>query len=499
MTVYEPGFKTHVSHAWWRKINLAYLPGPTTSLLDEFSHNLLDHFYKNGHTLVDSPEDACDVVLTTAMFGEPIRWRDCMIINLRRRYHLEHNPMVFTIVQATPQQFQERLDAFTTILKKDPPDPEDYELPGMAPEAYKTLFEQGRRGGPMLALLRTVQTQAMSIRIILVVGEEHPQEAYVFDLVGAYPRDVADDPDVFYDDIVGRVVTAISTHEITDHQLMEQAIPHSTWINLSAPPAMLVAGTELGKREFFTEMVRVDNLTQIPAIPDVIASQYSEGCFATWEPEIDGLIATVTGSARPVDKENLTDDELAVIVGVRPDGQGAIIRHIEGKRNDPPSSEAVELIELDKDLPRIAIDFPTGGPREEKSIKSFEVPVSRSKLHGHRGVRAYDPRFVEHVFLDEPFYYFPVSCSTEAQAHAIRSAFARSQALQNPADPRRIVFTILPGHGIVIVEKWIPGKAPFQAIWEAMDAGHIVIDTIVPQGPLTFASQPDGLMAITEP
>jgi hypothetical protein len=30
------------------------------------------------------------------------------------------------------------------------------------------------------------------------------------------------------------------------------------------------------------------------------AAQYSEGCFATWDPAVAGLVANVTGSARPV-------------------------------------------------------------------------------------------------------------------------------------------------------------------------------------------------------
>jgi hypothetical protein len=219
-------------------------------------------------------------------------------------------------------------------------------------------------------------------------------------------------------------------------------------------------------------------------VPDAISSQYSEGCFATWDPNINGLVTTVTGSARPVVKDNLTDDELAVIVGVRPDGKGALVQNVEGKRNDPPSSEAVELIEMDKDLPKTKLD------------DGFEVPVSRSKLHGHRGVSAYDPQHVEHVFLDEPFYHYPVSCSTEAQARAIHEAFSRSVALQDPSDPREVVFTILPGHGIVIAEKWVPGKEPFQVMWEYMDKGWLVIDNMVPQGVLSFKSDGNGLMVL---
>ena len=69
---------------------------------------------------------------------------------------------------------------------------------------------------------------------------------------------------------------------------------------------------------------------------------------------------------------------------------------------------------------------------------------------------------------------------------ASRPAFVRSEALRNPRDPRRLVFTLLPTHGLFILEKWVPGKAPLQAIWEAMDAGDIVIESRVPQGPEPF-------------
>jgi hypothetical protein len=58
------------------------------------------------------------------------------------------------------------------------------------------------------------------------------------------------------------------------------------------------------------------------------------------------------------------------------------------------------------------------------------------------------------------------------------------------------VFTVLPGHGIVIAEKWVSGKEPFQVIWEYMDQGLLVIENLVPQGPLTFVPDNEGLMVI---
>jgi hypothetical protein len=116
----------------------------------------------------------------------------------------------------------------------------------------------------------------------------------------------------------------------------------------------------------------------------------------------------------------------------------------------------------------------------------------RSKLHGHRGVSAYDPRYVEFAPLDLPYYHYPVSCATEAQARGIKAAFARSQAFTHPDDPRQVVFTVLPGHGVVIAEKWVPGTVPFQIIWEYMDAGFLQIANHIPQGFMEYISDSEG-------
>jgi hypothetical protein len=248
---------------------------------------------------------------------------------------------------------------------------------------------------------------------------------------------------------------------------------------------MLTAAHELGKRGFFTQLIRVADLVPVPALDAAIAEQYSEGCFATWDSELAALIATITGSARPVSKDAITENELAVIIGVRADGKGALIRHVENKHNDPPSSEAVEMMALDQPLPKITF-IPHG------STDVFQVPVARSKLHGHRGVAAYHPTHAEFVHLDPAYYHYPVSCATEAQANGIRQAFARSAALLNPSDMRQVIFTVLPGHGLVLVEKWQPQKAPFQLIWEYMDAGYLQIESRVPQGWFSYEPEADG-------
>jgi hypothetical protein len=332
-----------------------------------------------------------------------------------------------------------------------------------------------------------LQAQSKSVRILLLIGEEKPQTAYLFDLVGAHPRMDARNHRAFYEDIALRIVTGLSTEEVTKHEVDGEPIPYDMWRGLSSPSAMRTAARELGQRGFFTRIARVADLVPVPAIGAALAEQYSEGCFATWEPRLGALISTITGSARPVSKDDITEDELAVIIGVRPDGKGAMIRHVENKRNDPPSSEAVEMIALDQPLPKTALTLESHG---DTSV--FQVPVARSKLHGHRGVAAYDPNYVEYVLLDPPYYNYPVSCATEAQANGIRQAFGRSKALLNPVDPRQVVFTVLPGHGLVMVEKWQAGKVPFQLIWEYMDAGTLQIEPRVPQGWFTYEPQADG-------
>ncbi len=482
---------THPAHPWLRRTRVAFVPGPMTPLVAEVASGLERHFRRLGHEVQTAPDDGTDVLLTTARAEEPIHWREGLLFSARRRFRLSRLPTLFTLIHMLPARFRELLAHFRAALAREPVDPQDFAFPGLAPRASHVLVEQGRRGGPILALERLLQAQSKSIRIILVVGEERPEVAYHFDLVGAHPQSPAGDLEAFYEDIVLRTVTTVSTSEVTQHEVVGEPIPRSVWQRLSTPHAMGVAGLSLGERRFFTEMVRIADLVHVPAVAESVASQYSEGCFATWEPALGALIATVTGSAQAVDKTRIGEDDLAVIVGVRPDGRGAMVRSVEGMANLPPSSEAVEMMGMDSALPRITLD-PAWGV-------DAPVPVVRSKLHGHRGIAAYDPRRVEYVALDPPYYHYLVSCATEAQARGIVAAFARSQALQDPADPRQLVFTVLPGHGAVIVEKWVPGKAPFEAIWEHMDAGSIVVENRIPQGPMAYTPAGDGRMGVQVP
>jgi len=459
------------------------------SVLEQTVEGVLDHLRELGHKVVSVPDNETDAIITTARFGQLIDWRNSLMVTARKRYGLAHNPTLFTYVSIQESEFHQYLERFARFVQESAPDPQRYQFPGLAPEAYRVLYEQGRRGGPILALERLIQAQTKSLRVVLVVAREHRvKEAYHFDLVGAYPRSKGDDLPQFYEDIALRMVTTLSTREVTQHEVVGDPIPREVWDRLSTPSAMIRAGQELNRRGFFTEMVVIPRLVHMPAVGDAVARQYSEGCFATYDPTLQALIATVTGSARPVDKGRINEDDLAVIVGVKPTEDGALVRHVADKRNDSPSSESVEMMGMDEPLPLIELDDSWG-------IEA-QVPVARSKLHGHRGVDRFDPRYVEFVPLDPPYYDYLVSCATQAQARGIKRAFSRSQALRNPGDPRQVVFTVLPGHGVVMVEKWVKGKAPFEVMLDYMDAGYIEIASQIPQGKFTYVPSPDGKMAL---
>ena len=140
------------THPWLRKIHVAFVPGPMTPLLDEVMDGLERLFRRLGHQVQPAPDDDTDIILTTARFGEPLGWRDALLFTAHRRFNLSHTPTLYTLVQVSLTKFQQLLDHFQTILAKEPPDPADYDFPGLASQAYRILFEQGRRGGPILAL-----------------------------------------------------------------------------------------------------------------------------------------------------------------------------------------------------------------------------------------------------------------------------------------------------------------------------------------------------------
>ena len=241
-----------VTHSWMRKINVAYVPGVTTPLLEQTASGMLQQFESTGHIVQATPDNATDVILTTAPFGESLNWRNAMMFTARHRFKLDHTPASITLVHVRPSELDSLLAYFEEVLAKTPPDPEDYEFPGLAPTAYQVLYEQGHRGGPILSVERLLQAQAKCIRVILVVGDDEPQLAYHFDLVGAFPASQMNgNGAAFYEDMVLRIATSMSATDINQHRVVGEPIARAVWNSSLHPQGDVPGGLRAGHAGVF--------------------------------------------------------------------------------------------------------------------------------------------------------------------------------------------------------------------------------------------------------
>ena len=248
---------------------------------------------------------------------------------------------------------------------------------------------------------------------------------------------------------------------------------------------MVRAGSTFTEFGFFTTPIYIEKVLGYRGISEAISAQYSEGCYGVYDADIPGLITTATGSSRLVDKRAITREDQAVVIGVKPERDGAIVRPVAGMETVVPSVEAVEMMSICQ-----AISSHT---RTNSRGEPVIVPNVRAVLHGHLGVAAFDPDRVEAVRLDPLYYTQLVSCGTGALANATAAAFSRSQSLHNLHDPRALVFLEQPGHGVMVVEKWpAPGvqTAPFETIRQYLRAGYLSMTYDIAQGPVEWEPQP---------
>jgi hypothetical protein len=184
-------------------------------------------------------------------------------------------------MQVTPAQWQDLVDHFERALAKEPPDPADYRFAGLAPTAYQTLIEQGRRGGPILSMQRMLQAQAMCLRLVPIIGEEKPLYAYHFDLVGSMARTEGASDD-FYDDIVWRATTAVCAKDIGPISCFRASIGVNG-DHLSTPASMHRAGRSWASATSLRTWCASPASPTFQQYPIRWRRSVQRGCFATWE------------------------------------------------------------------------------------------------------------------------------------------------------------------------------------------------------------------------
>jgi hypothetical protein len=472
-------------HAWAYPISIAYVPRVQTPALEQTTRALFEWLRGVGCTITERPANDTDLVITTARFGRTVTREEALLFHGKRRYQLSRRPTILTIVDIPEDEYQGWLAHFGDLARLPEAEAARSQYPGLGPQAAEVIAHQARRGGPELAMARFLQAQLISIRVMaLRTVADRPFRAVHYDLAGARPVSEAADLEAFATDAGPRLLAAVCAREVNRHVYAPAPLPRAVWEALEGPEAMVRAGLTFTDYGFFTTPIYVEKLLGYRGISDAISAQFSEGCYAVYEADIPGLITTATGSARLVDKRSITRADQAVVTGLTPAGDGAVVWPVAGMEMVVPSVEAVEMLSLCRAVP--------GHARVNTRGDRVEVPNARAILHGHLGVERYDPRRVEAVMLDPLYYTQLVSCGTGPLAAGTADAFARSQALRDLSDPRQVVFLEQPGHGVMVVEKWPApgdGRPPFETIREYLAAGHLQMTFDIAQGPVDWEAR----------
>src|SRR3989304_2088265 len=93
-------------HDWWAPLRLAYVPGCEHPVLEEVLPAFLEHLRQTGHDVRPAPDEATNLMMTTARFGEPVPWRQALMLSHRRSFRLTHSPSVITLVLITPAELE---------------------------------------------------------------------------------------------------------------------------------------------------------------------------------------------------------------------------------------------------------------------------------------------------------------------------------------------------------------------------------------------------------
>jgi hypothetical protein len=469
-------------HAWTHPITIACLPRSRTPGIDLALDALFAWLRGAGCTIQTQPDATTNLIVTTGRLGDWVGRDDALLFHAKRLYRLGRRPTILTVVDVPEAEYQEQLEHFRALGQMSEIDAAKHQYAGLGAQAAEVIAHQARRGGPELALGRYLQTRYISIRVMaLRTLNDRPYRAVHYDLAGARPVSDATNLDDFGAEAGARLLAAVCAAEVNHHAYDPNPVPAETWAGLDTPNAMVAAGMTFTEYGFFTTPIQVDKLLGYRGIGDAIAAQYSEGCYAVYEPEVRGLITTATGSSRLVDKRAITRTDQAVVAGLLPSRDGVLVRPVLGMETVVPSVEAVEMMALCEAVP--------AHTRYDRQGTALRVPNVRAILHGHLGVASYDPAFVEAVTLDPLYYTQLVSCGTGPLAAGTSAAFSRSTALRDLADPRRVVFLEQPGHGVMMVEKWPAlgsSEPPFSGFLAALQAGHIQMSLEIAQGPIEW-------------
>lgn len=292
--------------------------------------------------------------------------------------------------------------------------------------------------------------------VFLTRGEpDEIREATVCTLEGGHPTERHDLPDRVRD----RLVTGACASEVAGrYEIEPDVLAASAWHASPTPEDLAAAGARMGRLGLLPPPVRFADYVspQLAAMYEAYFSSkgFSEGMLFAFDPGLDVLVVTATGGDG-VDKRHLGRDDV-VAVDHR---AGPVLQVLAPRGRTPkaPSVEAWEIRALFAAAPTVRVGRSEGGRWMPCETGGREVPIIRSGIHAHVGVDAVDESVVETVELDRDRFPYGFGCGTDLMVEVGRDIARRSQAMNDPRDPRRYVRWHLLYHGEMAVELWKPG------------------------------------------
>ncbi len=163
------------------------------------------------------------------------------MLTARRRYRLAHSPPPAALVHLAPATHRAMLDVVADgHWPATPIVPADFAYPGLNAEAWPRYWSnRASAAGRCWPSRGLIQATTKCIRVFPAGRWTRlPWRPTNLDLAGAYPCTEADStaPERFFDDLALRLVTAVSTAEVTHHHLDPEADLGGAVAALATPP-----------------------------------------------------------------------------------------------------------------------------------------------------------------------------------------------------------------------------------------------------------------------
>ncbi|KUH39024.1 MULTISPECIES: hypothetical protein [Streptomyces] len=428
---------------WWRPCTVQLIGEVPDGqrALRVFLDRLTASFEDQGHTVLDRSHGEVDLMLMCGHIPDgpqPLRERipetyPPLSAMLRQRHGLRRNPRHVVAVVEVPEQLS------------------------ALPHAE------------VVAAARTAMGRLGAAKVLFVSRGDAPgqvREVTLCTMEGGHPTEV----DGIADRVRDRLVTAACARQVAeDYDTVRDAITAEAWEAGGTPERLAAAGRRMGELGLLSPPLRVSDFVseQLADMYEIYMGVrgFSEGMLFAFDPELDCLVVSASGSW-DVDKRALTREQVVAVEPRLADGRRLRVLAPSGVLPMQPSVETWEVCALMESCPTVRVAKDPSGTWVLDPNGEREVPLIRAGVHAHVGVTSSDDAVIETVEPDREEFPYGFGCGTDLTVELARNTVRRSRAVNDPGDPRAYVRWPLLYHGEMAVELWKPGlpSQPFQGL-----------------------------------